>query len=254
MRTLAQRVQQSNFRGADRELTCEDLMGLGYSETMAQRITALLNEWQLLEEYLRDGKKCGCIPLSRVSEGYPEVLRKRLGLDGPASLWAKGNLQLLNTPMISLVGSREIRADNKAFAWEAGVQAAMAGITLVSGNARGADRIAQTACLQNGGKVISVAADGLADKKAEESVLFLSEDGFDMEFSAQRALSRNRVIHALGEKTFVAQVDLQSGGTWDGSIKNLKNHWSPLFCFDDGSAAAVELQQMGATLVTKVAW
>lgn len=250
-RTLALRARESNFRGVDRELTGNDLVGLGYSEEMAWRITNLLNEEQLLTQYLRQGDACGCVPLSRISEGYPEVLYQRLGLDSPGCLWAKGDLSLLDTPMISLVGSRDIRTANKAFAREVGERAAQLGITLVSGNARGADRTAQTACLEKGGNVICVVPDSLLDKRADERILLLSEDGYELEFSAQRAISRNRVIHALGEKTFVAQTDLGVGGTWDGSVKNLKNHWSPLFCFDDSSAAATELQQMGATLVTR---
>lgn len=253
LRTLALRVRESDFCGVDRELTCKDLVGLGYSGEMARRITDLMNEEQLLDRYLRSGEKCGCIPLSRISDGYPEILRKRLGLDSPGCLWAKGNRELLNTPMIALVGSRDIRTPNKDFARQVGERAAQLGITLVSGNARGADRIAQTACLQNGGNVICVVADSLLDKKADDRILFLSEDGYELDFSAQRAISRNRVIHALGEKTFVAQVDLGKGGTWDGSVRNLKNQWSPLYCFNDRSDAAGELQQMGATLVTNEA-
>lgn len=253
LRTLALRVRESDFCGVDRELTCKDLVGLGYSGEMARRITDLMNEEQLLDRYLRSGAHYGCIPLSRISDGYPEILRKRLGLDSPGCLWAKGNRELLNTPMIALVGSRDIRTPNKDFARQVGERAAQLGITLVSGNARGADRIAQTACLQNGGNIICVVADSLLDKKADDRILFLSEDGYELDFSAQRAISRNRVIHALGEKTFVAQVDLGKGGTWDGSVKNLKNQWSPLYCFDDRSDAAGELQQMGATLVTNEA-
>lgn len=253
LRTLALRVRESDFCGVDRELTCKDLVGLGYSGEMARRITDLMNEEQLLDRYLRSGERYGCIPLSRISDGYPEILRKRLGLDSPGCLWAKGNRELLNTPMIALVGSRDIRTPNKDFARQVGERAAQLGITLISGNARGADRIAQTACLQNGGNIICVVADSLLDKKADDRILFLSEDGYELDFSAQRAISRNRVIHALGEKTFVAQVDLGKGGTWDGSVKNLKNQWSPLYCFNDRSDAAGELQQMGATLVTNEA-
>lgn len=237
----------------NRELTRDDIVSLGYSEEMAQRITKLLSEEHLLTQYLREGENCGCIPLSRVSVGYPDVLRRRLGPDSPGCLWAKGNLSLLNSPMISLVGSRDIRTPNKEFAQEVGKRAAELGYILVSGNARGADRIAQTACLQNGGRVICVVADTLLDKRADERVLFLSEDGYELDFSAQRALGRNRVIHGLGEKTFVAQCDLEAGGTWAGTVKNLKYGWSPVFCFDDGIPAAIELQQLGATLVTKEA-
>ena len=121
---------------------------------------------------------------------------------------------------------------------------------LVSGNARGADRAAQNSCLEQGGKVISIVADELWKQPKRENMLYISEDGFEEAFSAQRALSRNRVIHALGLKTFVAQSGLKTGGTWDGTVKNLRMNWSPVFCFDDGSEAMELLFQMGAGSVT----
>ena len=80
-------------------------------------------------------------------------------------------------------------------------------------------------------------------------MLYLSEDGFGEPFSAIRALSRNRCIHALGRMVFAAQSDLGKGGTWDGCVKNLRFGWSPVACFRDGSEASVKLEQMGAYLV-----
>lgn len=245
-RILAERVRSSDLAPQDRELVISDLRGLGYGEEMASRIVELLRDTQLLFRYLQLGKKAGCVPMSRISDAYPEVLRQKLGLESPGCIWTKGDISLLDAPLISLVGSRDIRPENRDFAWEAGFQAAKQGYTLVSGNARGADRIAQSACLKNGGRVISVVADALADKDGDERILYLSEDGFDQAFSAQRAISRNRLIHTLTQKTFVAQCDFRSGGTWDGTVKNLRNGWSPVFCFDDGSPAVSELQQMGA--------
>ena len=166
-------------------------------------------------------------------------------------MWAKGDLSLLDTPAIALVGSRELNPRNQEFAREAGRQAALQGLTLVSGNARGADKTAQNACLKAGGRVISVVADSLASHKPKENMLYLSENGFEEEFSSQRALSRNRCIHALGRIVFVAQAQLHKGGTWDGSVKNLRFGWSPVFCFRDGSPAMEGLTQMGAELVEK---
>ena len=80
-------------------------------------------------------------------------------------------------------------------------------------------------------------------------MLYLSEDDFDGAFSTQRALSRNRCIHALGRMVFVAQSDFGHGGTWDGTVKNLRFGWSPVACFRDGSQAARQLEQMGAYLI-----
>jgi predicted Rossmann fold nucleotide-binding protein DprA/Smf involved in DNA uptake len=153
---------------------------------------------------------------------------------------------LLNTPVVSLVGSRDLCAENKAFAMEVGRQAAIQGYTLVSGNARGADKTAQNAALAVGGRVISIVADSLEKHSLKDNILYLSEEDFDADFSAQRALSRNRCIHALGEKVLVAQASYQHGGTWDGTVKNLRFHWSEVFCFGDGSPAAELLTQMGA--------
>lgn len=250
LRTLGQRMQTMPRPAEDRELTAADLVALGYSQTMAHRILALLEETELLHHALRRAERMGCIPVSRVSENYPAVLKQWLGLEAPGCLWAKGDLTLLGTPMIALVGSRDILPENKAFAAEVGRQAAAQGYTLISGNARGADRTAQSACLKAGGRVISVVADSLAQKTLQNRVLYLSEEDFDAVFSAQRALRRNRIIHALAEKTFVAQSNLGFGGTWDGTVKNLKNNWSPVFCFADGREVTAELSQMGAYTVT----
>lgn len=249
-RVLAQRVQAMSAEVQDRDLQVQDLKALGYAEEMAWRIIGLLNETDVLSSYLRKGEKAGCVPLSRIHARYPKELRDRLGWECPGCLWAKGDLSLLDNRKIALVGSRDILPDNRAFAWEAGAQVAKQGYTLVSGNARGADRIAQKACLENGGKVICVVADELQNKESHGRILYLSEEGFDQSFSAQRALSRNRVIHSLGDLTLVAQSDLRSGGTWDGTAKNLRFGWSPVFCFADGSDASRELEQMGADTIT----
>ena len=104
-------------------------------------------------------------------------------------------------------------------------RAAEEGLTLVSGNARGADRTAQEACLAAGGRVISIVADELSKQARRRNLLYLSEDDFDGAFSTQRALSRNRCIHALGRMVFVAQSDFGHGGTWDGTVKNLRFGW-----------------------------
>ena len=249
LRTLADRVGQMAAPVEDRELSVADVMGLGCNREMAQRIVALLEEEALLAHYLRRGQKLGCVPVTRVSEGYPLILRKRLGLDSSGCLWVRGDAALLNTPAISLVGSRELLEPNRRFAEEVGRQAALQGLTLVSGNARGADRTAQDSCLEAGGRVISVVADELYKHPLRENLLYVSEESFDGEFSAQRAISRNRVIHALGRMVFVAQCSLGKGGTWGGTVRNLRYGWSSVGCYRDGSEASIQLEQMGAYLV-----
>lgn len=251
LHTLADRMGRSEKPIQDRELFQEDLVCLGYNREMSGRIVSLLEDVDLLENYLKQGRSLGCVPLTRASGAYPPLLRQRLGLDSPGCLWIKGDPGILNTPAISLVGSRELREENREFAREAGYQAAMQGLTLISGNARGADRTAQEACLKAGGRVISIVADALSCQMSRRNMLFVSEDGFDEPFSAQRALSRNRCIHALGRLVLVAQSNLGRGGTWDGTVKNLRFGWSPVACFRDGSESMRELEQMGACLIGK---
>ena len=250
LRVLGQRVRQLQVDDPNRDLTQRDLQALGYGEDMARRILALLDETELLEHYCMRSIKADCTYLSRICAAYPEALRQKLGDDSPGVLWAKGDLSLLTRPKVALVGSRELLPENREFAKEVGRQAALQGYVLVSGNARGADKAAQDACLAAGGQVISVVADKLESHSIRPNVLYLSEDGFDCDFSAQRAISRNRVIHALGGKTYVAQCGYQTGGTWDGSVKNLRFGWSAVYCFEDGSPAQSLLQEMGANAVT----
>lgn len=249
LRTLGRRMQNVPKPHEDRDLEPGDLLALGYDEPTARRIVMLLSEEDRLDWYLTRSKRADCLPITRITAGYPLKLEEKLGLDAPGCLWARGDLSILSMPMVSLVGSREIRENNRRFAEEAGRQAAIQGFALVSGNARGADRIAQEACLEAGGYVVSILADELEKHTPRNRMLQLSEDGFDEPFSAQRALSRNRCIHALGELTLVAQAGYQQGGTWDGTVKNLRFRWSPVRCFDDHSPAAVMLEEMGAECV-----
>lgn len=252
MRLLAGCVSASELDGREGNVTAEDLMAMGYNRLSAQRIVDLLSREEQLQWYLQRAMRCGCVPITRVSKNYPLILRKRLGLDSPGSLWAKGDLGLLDIPAVALVGSRDLGSTNGEFARCVGRQAALQGFALVSGNARGADRIAQESCLACGGSVISVVADSLESHPIRPNVLYLSEDGFDQPFSAQRALQRNRIIHALGWKTFVAQCGFGKGGTWSGTVNNLRHDWSPVFCFDDGSEASRELERLGAKCIDAV--
>lgn len=248
-RKLTQRMRLAEAPGEDRDLLPGDLKALGYGSEDAMRILTLLSEEDRLDRYLRRAEKAGCYPLTLFSGRYPNVLEERLGDDAPAVLWYRGDLSIQDRTGISLVGNRDLLPENAAFARQAGTQAARQGFALISGNARGADRTAQDAAFAAGGRVVSILADALTDHAPEERMLYLCEDSFDLSFSPIRALSRNRLIHAMGRITLVAQSNLKTGGTWDGSVKNLRFGWSPLYCFNDGRESTALLTQMGAETV-----
>ena len=250
LRKLARRVRDAEKAPGDRELEITDLTALGYGPAEAAHILHLLSEEALLNRYLARAATYGCVPLTPLTPSYPLRLLYALADEAPGCIWARGDLSILGRPGIALVGSRDIHPRNKQFARQVGAEASRQSLVLISGNARGADRTAQNACLAAGGQVISIVADALTDHLPVQNVLYLSEESFELPFSSQRALSRNRCIHALGRSAIAAQCSLRMGGTWDGSVKNLRFGWSPLCVFDDGSESAELLEQMGAVKIS----
>ena len=250
-RNLAKRTLDAKREVTARDLEIEDLLTMGYDLPMAERIYGLLGGTNQLREYLKRAENCDCYPITRLNPAYPLAVRQRLGLDSPGVLWAKGDDSLLNRPAVAVIGSRELRAENQRFAESVGREIAEQGYVLVSGNAKGADRTAQEACLEAGGKVISVVADSLQKQPLRRNILYISLDEFDRGFSAQRALRRNHVIHSMAALTVAAQCTLGKGGTWDGILANLRNGWTPICLFGDSSEAALDMQSRGVQIVSE---
>ena len=249
LRELERCVQRSDRPDEDRDLFIDDLVAMGCSEETAERVISLLDDRLLLHSYVERGRSNGCAPLTRVTPGYPGKLHQCLREEAPGGIWCKGDISLLKRPAVALVGSRDLAAHNAEFARRVGELAAQYGVALISGNARGADTVAQESCLQAGGHVICVVADSLLRKATRERILYVSEEGYDLPFHAQRALSRNRLIHSMANVTFVAQCSNGTGGTWSGTCRNLQGGWSTVYCLRDGSSATAKLYQMGAHLV-----
>lgn len=250
LRTLRARVLTRADRTADleRTVTEADLRRLGYDRITAAHICALLAREEALSVYLEIAAQHGIRPLTCISADFPARLR-RLGDATPPVLFYRGSAALLHRPAAALVGSRDLAPAGEAFARKVGKLAARENLVLVSGNAHGADRTAQDACLEAGGAVIAVLPDGLQDHvPSSDRILYLCQWGWHLPMSSHRALERNRLIHTLGQKTLVAQSGL-TGGTWSGSEENLRHGWSPLFVHEDGSPGCAALISRGATPV-----
>lgn len=227
-------------------LNWDTLAALGYDRSFCIRVMELLNRQEVLMDYL------GREPMLQLTwpghVDYPLRL-ERLGDMQPLVLFCKGDISILRKQSVSLVGSREIAAKNAEFARRIGRMAAEEGLCLVSGHARGADLLAQEACLEAGGRVIAFVPDRLTDYMERENILYVSEDGYDQFFTAQRALRRNTLIHALGDACFVAQCAETAGGTWSGTSENLRRGYSRVYAWDDGSRGVKALQELGAKLL-----
>ena len=250
-RELSRRARAAGIGEEDpfRDVTVKDVRRLGYSEYEAGHIVSLLGRERQLDGYLLAAEKAGVTVITRLDSRFPRRLREQLGTRCPAALFCRGDLRLLQRPCISVVGSRHLASPGAQFAAQAGRLAAREGFTLCSGDAMGADRTAQEACLRGGGSVLIFPATELVYCPIRKNTLYAAEGGFELGFSAQRALGRNRFIHAMGEKTLVAQTGFGKGGTWSGSLDNVQHEYSPLFVFDDGSEGARALCARGATPV-----
>lgn len=245
---LSKRARTLGLGSADplRDLSERDFARLGYDAAHSARLVRLLERERELDAYLITAEKFGIYPVTRVSRNYPQRLRQVLGERCPAVLFVKGEVKALNARCISVVGSRELPAQNRAFAAAAGRKIAAEGFCLCSGGAVGADEAARRACVENGGRAVIFPAGRLTEYKVEKSSVFVSEQAYDAPFSAQKAHARNLLIHAMGEKTLVAHCRNGVGGTWSGTTENLRRTLSPVFVFDDKTEGAKALIARGA--------
>ena len=89
---------------------------------------------------------------------YPETL-KNIN-DFPIVLYTKGNLKLLNTKSLAVVGTRNPTIYGKTVTYDIVKNLAKSGITIVSGMASGIDSISHKACLEVGGNTVAVLGSG----------------------------------------------------------------------------------------------
>ena len=130
-RDLGRMARAFGSGGADplRELGEQDLVRLGCRGEEASRVLALLSRERQLDAFLLRAERAGVHPLTRLDPAYPVRLRGVLGEACPPILFWKGNPALLQQTCISVVGSRELRPDNRTFAETAGRLIAESGYT-----------------------------------------------------------------------------------------------------------------------------
>lgn len=232
---------------ADGQITEDLLYACGLESALRANVLTLLHRRETLRRYLDAVPEISVVTC--LSDGFPRRLRA-LGEDCPPVLFCKGDVSLLKQRCIALVGSRRLFARGSAFAAHIGTLAAKEGFTLVSGGAVGADSIAQEACLAAGGSVICFVPDDLTHYPMQKNLLFCSDEGYEFTFSSARALRRNRFIHALGEKVFVAQCPRCAGGTWAGTQENLRRCLSAVYALQDSSEGIRALAALGAVLLS----
>ena len=141
--------------------------------------------------------------------------------DPPPLLYLKGKRELLNSPALAVVGSRNATAQGLRNAETFSQALGASGLTIVSGMAHGIDAAAHRGGLLNPASSIAVIGTGmdkvypaanrdLAHLLAERGLL-VSEFALGTPPLAPNFPRRNRIISGLGLGTLVVEASLQSG-------------------------------------------
>lgn len=157
--------------------------------------------------------------LTILDAAYPTLLREIP--DPPPVLYLKGQMEALQTPLQSIVGTRKPTDYGKKVAYEWSWALSSAGLGLVSGLAMGVDTLVHEACVQQNRPTIAVLGNGLNSiypprnralgLKIMENGLLLSEFPLNFLPKAGHFPQRNRIISGLALSTLVIESTEKSG-------------------------------------------
>jgi predicted Rossmann fold nucleotide-binding protein DprA/Smf involved in DNA uptake len=210
------------------------------------RLQRLLGRGFLLSQVIERWQARAIWVVSRADAEYPRRLKARLREDAPAVLYGCGDMGLLESGGLAVVGSRHVDDSLIDYTMDVGRLAARAGRTLVSGGAKGIDQAAMRGALEAGGKVSGVLADSLEKTTMNREHRNLLLDGqlvlispYDPSagFNVGNAMQRNKLIYALADASLVVSSDLNKGGTWAGAIEQLdKLKFVPVYVRSTGGS------------------
>lgn len=155
--------------------------------------------------------------VTRADRSYPESLRNLY--DKPVVLFFKGDLNESND-VVAMVGSRKSTAYGRTIAREIASSLAEAGITIVSGMARGIDSAAHKGALEQG-RTVAVFGAGIDKiyppenrdlaKEIEKSGAIISEYPPGTPPRALNFPGRNRIIAGLAKVVLIIEASKRSG-------------------------------------------
>ncbi len=154
-----------------------------------------------------------------VDAEYPPLLREII--DPPFALFYRGDLSLLQKPMVAMVGSRRASAYGMNAAAHLARQLASAGVMIVSGLARGIDAASHQAALDSKASTIAILGTGIdvlyprshgrLTRAIAERGLLLSEFPPGTPPLAGNFPVRNRVISGVALGTVIVEATGRSG-------------------------------------------
>ena len=236
---------------------------LGLNETQQERFLAIsyLHFEPVLNWLNSDGMPKTLI--TYCDPDYPPLLKQISA--SPLLLFVMGNKQLLQTPQIAMVGSRQFSEYGAQWGRYFAGELAINGLTVTSGLALGLDAICHRGALEVSGDTIAVLGSGLA-KIAPRSNLKLAHDilaqngalvseFFPFEVARTEYFPRrNRIISGLSLGTFVVEASEKSGSliTARYALEQNRDVFAlPGEINNENSRGTHALIQQGAYLVTK---
>jgi DNA processing protein len=150
---------------------------------------------------------------------YPAALRAIY--DPPAVLYVKGEWQARSRVCVAIVGARAASARGRELTRSIARELGGAGVTIVSGLARGIDSAAHRGALEGGGRTVAVQGRGLDGVYPEENAglaaaiersgALVSEFPLGSQPYPQNFPRRNRVIAGLCVAVLVVEAEEKSG-------------------------------------------
>jgi DNA processing protein len=204
-----------------RTWSIEDLLAIGLHRGQAKAAAERYAErpWILTEDPSEAIAAVNAIALTPYDSAYPTILREIA--QPPWVLYARGRLELLQRPAIAVVGTRVPTAYGRQSATTLAQELSSAGLTVVSGLAKGIDSKAHEAALYGAGGTIAVLPtpidkcypsenQSLFQKIAEHGLL-VSETPIGTPLHPGQFPQRNRIIAALSVGTVIVEGATKSG-------------------------------------------
>lgn len=202
--------------------------------------------------------------ISKKDKLYPSILKHIK--NPPQYLYCNGNINLLESPEIAIIGSRVCTNYGKRIAIEFSKGLSEYGITIVSGMAKGIDSFAHNGAIEAGGNTIAVIPCGfnniypkenkdLYEKILENNGLIITEYEENEEADSKKFLERNRIVSGLTIGTLIIEGGYRSGTSITANLA--KKQGKNVFCIPSNLESSKgitpnKLIKEGAFLVTEV--
>ena len=207
------RTPQAIFRASRTELEAAGVNG-----AVAQSIASGCTFEEAVSQQERMAA-CGAVVVPIGDPRYPQALREIF--DPPLLLFARGRVELLNTLGLGVVGTRRPTPYGLAVAERISDDLAHAGLTIVSGMARGIDSAAHKGALSRGGNTVAILGCGVdvvypqENKKLAADIaskgLIVSEFPMGAVAFPQNFPIRNRIISGISVGVLIVEGAQYSG-------------------------------------------